>query len=331
MDGTATVGAGTTWAKADHIHPTDTSRASVASVAAAGAAAANNVGRNILHNGAFAIAQRGVGPFTTNGYTVDRWWSNGNTDTKSITQGAILDAGRAAIGEESAAFYIGNTFTGNAAAGAYTAISQPIENARRLAGKTVTVSFWAVAASGTPKLGVSIDQYFGSGGSPSAQVNGVGQSVTLSTTWTRYSLTFTIASMSGKTLGTANDHATFCNLWYSSGSTNATRSGTVGVQAATINIWGVQLEIGSVATPLEKPDPQQDLANCQRFYWTALVYVAPAADGSGTQLIYPTTMRAAPAIAGGGAGFTSGATSAVASNHGQTTGGAQTLTFSADL
>jgi hypothetical protein len=303
----------------------------VASVAAAGAAAANNVGRNILHNGAFAIAQRGVGPFTTNGYTVDRWWSNGNTDTKSITQGAILDAGRAAIGEESAAFYIGNTFTGNAAAGAYTAISQPIENARRLAGKTVTVSFWAVAASGTPKLGVSIDQYFGSGGSPSAQVNGVGQSVTLSTTWTRYSLTFTIASMSGKTLGTANDHATFCNLWYSSGSTNATRSGTVGVQAATINIWGVQLEIGSVATPLEKPDPQQDLANCQRFYWTALVYVAPAADGSGTQLIYPTTMRAAPAIAGGGAGFTSGATSAVASNHGQTTGGAQTLTFSADL
>ena len=42
----------------------------------------------------------------------------------------------------------------------------------------------------------------------------------------------------------------------------------VGVQSGSIAIWGVQLEIGSVATPLEKPDPQQDLAKCQRFYQT---------------------------------------------------------------
>lgn len=32
MDGAAAVGSGTTWARADHVHPTDTSRASVASV-----------------------------------------------------------------------------------------------------------------------------------------------------------------------------------------------------------------------------------------------------------------------------------------------------------
>ena len=38
------------------------------------------------------------------------------------------------------------------------------------------------------------------------------------------------------------------------------------MQSGNINVWGVQLEIGSVATPLEKPDPQVDLANCQRFY-----------------------------------------------------------------
>jgi len=31
MDGTAAVGSGTTWAKADHVHPTDTSRAALAS------------------------------------------------------------------------------------------------------------------------------------------------------------------------------------------------------------------------------------------------------------------------------------------------------------
>jgi hypothetical protein len=55
-------------------------------------------------------------------------------------------------------------------------------------------------------------------------------------------------------------------LWYSSGATNSTNAGNIGVQSGTVLLWGVQLEIGSVATPLEKPDPQQDLAKCQRFY-----------------------------------------------------------------
>ena len=35
MDGTAAVGTGTTWARADHIHPTDTSRAAVSAIPAA--------------------------------------------------------------------------------------------------------------------------------------------------------------------------------------------------------------------------------------------------------------------------------------------------------
>jgi hypothetical protein len=33
----------------------------------------------------------------------------------------------------------------------------------------------------------------------------------------------------------------------------------------------VQLEIGSAATPLEKPDPRYDLANCQRFFRSGVV------------------------------------------------------------
>jgi hypothetical protein len=50
-------------------------------------------------------------------------------------------------------------------------------------------------------------------------------------------------------------------------------------------------------------------------------------------LIMPTTMRNTPVVAGGGAGFViTGATaSAVAVTVGQTTGAAQTLTFTADL
>ena len=235
------------------------------------AAVQNNVGRNLLHNPMFGIGQRGAGPFTTFVYTMDRWAMFGATDIFSVTQSALADAGRAVIGDEQAVLSLSNNFVGNAGAGAFHGVQQKIENIQRLSNKTITVSFWAAAFSGTPRLGVSIDQFFGTGGSPSATIQGVGQSVTLSTAWARYSLTFTVGSSAGKTFGTNNDHFTALNIWFSSGANNAARSGSIGVQTAIINIWGVQLEVGSVMTPLEKPDPRHDLANCQRFYRTGLI------------------------------------------------------------
>jgi hypothetical protein len=70
------------------------------------------------------------------------------------------------------------------------------------------------------------------------------------------------------------------------------------VQSGTVWLWGVQLEVGSVATPLEKPDPQQDLAKAQRFYQshTALYmqeYTVSAA-GMAMDFSLPVTMRAPP-------------------------------------
>src|SRR6185295_16993793 len=62
---------------------------------------------------------------------------------------------------------------------------------------------------------------------------------------------------------------------------------------------GVQLEIGSVATPLEMPDPQVDLAKCQRFYQTgqaAFSGHAGAAVTVYTTAYFPVAMRASPAV-----------------------------------
>ena len=105
-------------------------------------------------------------------------------------------------------------------------------------------------------------------------------------------------SAAGKTFGTNGDDCTQLAFWFSSGSANVVNAGNVGVQSGTIVLWGVQLEIGSVATPLEKPDPQQDLAKCQRFY--ALLYgstLGTSTTGSafGQWLSFPT-MRVAPTI-----------------------------------
>jgi hypothetical protein len=257
-----------------------------------------NVGRNLIHNSMFNVAQRGAGPFTTApANTVDRWLMTFSLDTLSISQSVISDAGRGIIGDEAVAFVLSSTFTGNAGAGAFSLLEQRIEGVRRLAGKTITISFWSNATA-TLNLGVSLYQMFGTGGSPSTTVTINGQRVTLTGGWTRYSVTFNIPSIIGMTLGTVGDY-TGLRFWYSAGSTNAAQSGNVGVQAGTINLWGVQLEIGTKATQLEKIEYADDLRHCQRFFQAGIISVVGSAAAGGSfnaQISFPVTMRAQPTV-----------------------------------
>lgn len=276
----------------------DTSIATTAFVQAAVAPSANNAGRNLLHNGLFNVQQRGTGPWTT-GYTADRWRIDAALDTASVNLQALSPAGLPA--DENAQTYLTANITGNAGGGAYSVISQYVENVTRLANRTLTLSFYAACTAGTLKIGASIDQSFGTGGSPSARVNGTGQSVTINTAWTRYSLTFTVPSISGKTLGTNSDHSTGLMLWLSSGATNAARAGSIGVQTGIFVLWGIQLEIGTQATPLDYGgSPQQQLAECQRFYQTGYASFfggGYASNQIGAAVHLPVLMRAAPTVA----------------------------------
>jgi hypothetical protein len=242
----------------------------------------NNMGRNLFHNAQFIVQQRGPGVFGLNVLTADRWATSGLSDTVSISFPALSDTDRGQIGDETAANTMQNNFTGNAGSTAYNAILQRIENVRRLAGKTVTFSFWARATSGTPKLGIGAGQIFGTGGTPSATVVLNGQSTSaLTGTFTRYSFTFSLPSISGKTLGTNGDDFTQFAFWYSSGSTNNTVAGNIGVQTGIVQIWGAQLEIGSVATAFEKTDPADDYARCRRYYQIAYGVARWTATASG--------------------------------------------------
>lgn len=231
-----------------------------------------NTGRNYVHNGTFNIQQRGSGSWTTNAaYTADRWLMLFTSDTMSLGLYGLADADRAAIGDESAIVTAVAQVTGTA--GGFSAFSHKIESARRLSGKTITVSFWAKLNSGGAKLGVSLDQWFGSGGSPSAGINNNGQSVTLTSAFQRYSLTFTLASTAGITFGTNNNDYTQLNFWFSSGTANAARAGNIGVQTNSVALWGVQLELGSGATPFEHRDVEIEYDLCRRFYQSnALLY-----------------------------------------------------------
>jgi hypothetical protein len=276
----------------------DTSIATTAFVTNAVATSLHDVGRNYLHNSMFNIAQRGVGNWVATGYTADRWnfLLSGGTGTVSIT--AIVDAAKATIGDEAALWCWQNNCVGGAGAGDYQILIQPIEGIRRLSGKTVTLSFWA-NSSGTPKVGISFTQAFGTGGSPSATVNATGQAITLSNTWARYSVTTTIPSTAGKTFGTNKDDHLDLEIWMSAGSSYATRAG-IGQQSATFQLWGVQLELGPTATPLEKLDPVTQLQQCQRFYQgIALIGAFYGVAGSGAQVAatLPVIMRGNPTVA----------------------------------
>src|SRR4029077_18380338 len=97
------------------------------------------------------------------GYTLDRWRMDLSADAASVSVTTLGDADGTGIGDQEARFAMTCIYVGSAGPAAYTITNQSIENVRRLAGKTVVVSFYAVA-DGARKLGISFDQFFGSGG-----------------------------------------------------------------------------------------------------------------------------------------------------------------------
>ncbi|HEY2419646.1 MAG TPA: carbohydrate binding domain-containing protein, partial [Steroidobacteraceae bacterium] len=215
----------------------DTSIATTAFVSAAVGAALHNVGRNLIHNPLFNVAQRGVGPWTTAGvWTLDRWFIYPIGSAQSVTQQIVTDADRAAIGDEAARYWLNSVATGTAGASDQVIIRQTMEDVRRTSGKTVTISFYAKASAGTPKLGLALSQNFGTGGSPSPVLAGIGgQSVTLSTAWARYSVTITVPSASGKILGsTVGTDCLSLDFCQSAGVTSGAALGTPGVQSYTL-------------------------------------------------------------------------------------------------
>jgi hypothetical protein len=136
----------------------------------------------------------------------------------------------------------------------YRQLQQQIEDVRTFAGQTVTISFWARINSGTVTGNyVRLNQVFGSGGS--ATVNGTSNTFTLTSSWQRFTLTTSVASISGKTIGTSSYLSLDFVLPFTT--------------TMSVDFWGVQVEYGSTATPFQTATGtlQGELAACQRYYF----------------------------------------------------------------
>ena len=215
-------------------------------------------GKNKIINGDFTINQRAFTSLTADSYGFDRWryapsGATGTCSPQTFSLGAAPVAGY-----EATNFARIDITTGND----NCSIQQKIESVRTFAGQTATVSFWAKGTNPTTEGGLyaSLSQVFGTGGSPSASVSTVSPKFVLTANWTRYSFTLSVPSISGKTLGTTVG-TDFLALVIGQGA-------GVSTDAWTLDIWGVQVESGSVASAFQTSTGsiQGELAACQRYF-----------------------------------------------------------------
>jgi hypothetical protein len=232
---------------------------------------------NVIINGAFDHWQRGTSfSFSggTGGYACDRFatFSPGGTMTVSRQ---TFSPGSAPV-----AGYEGSFFARISNASTIPYLYHYVEDVRTLAGQTVTLSFFAKRGTAS-NITAIVYQSFGSGGSSTFKASETVFNAT--TSWARYSVSFAMPSLSGKTIGTSS----------------SLLIEFVATGLSDMDLWGIQLEAGPVATPFRRNGSsiQAELAACQRYYLAVPDETIVLSSGvlySGW--LFPTTMRVAPTI-----------------------------------
>jgi hypothetical protein len=244
-------------------------------------------GKNKIINGDFGVWQRGTtfNAVANGTYTSDRWQAGKDgTATINVSQQTFTPGTAPVAGYEDQYFL---RFDVSAWTSSPVYLTHKIEDVRTFAGQTVTVSFWAKANSSTTN-DVLYLQDFGSGGSGAITSS---SSITIGTSWARYSVTFAIPSIAGKTVGTSSS-LVFQILRFSA--------------AKTVDIWGVQAEASSVASEFQTATGtiQGELAACQRYFQViggtasgfpiVTGYVSASSQSLRWPISFPVQMRTAP-------------------------------------
>ena len=244
-------------------------------------------GKNKIINGDFGIWQRGTS-FNPAGVGfflfADRWRSYTYSASATTASQQTFTAGTAPVAGYEGTFFGRVVSTNTFAYFSYNGI----ENVRTFAGQTVTLSYWAKSASAQTLNEVQVSQYFGSTGSAAVATTLTAPSIT--TSWVRYTHTFAMPSISGKTISGGND-GVFINI--------------KGAINNALDMWGFQLEYGSKATPFQTASggsPQAELAMCQRYYQASGLqsYYTTGSVNNTTDTVFAyqliQTMRVSPTI-----------------------------------
>ena len=244
-----------------------------------GAAASPYVLKNRIINGDMKIDQRNAGASVSvsNGtvtFITDRWNVYEDTSGSMTSQQSTT----APTGFNNS-LLLTVTSAGTATASQITRIQQRIEGNNiadlawgSAAAQTITISFW-VRSSLTGTYCVNIRN--------SAVDRSYVATYTISSanTWEQKSVTITgdtsgtwlttngVGMYVSWDLGSGSNANTTAGSWVASDKQNtSTQANWIGTSSATFYITGVQLEIGSTATPFERRMYGQELILCQRYY-----------------------------------------------------------------
>jgi hypothetical protein len=258
--------------------------------------------RNKIINGNFDIWQRGTSLASGTGgrYIADRFADNSIGSTYTASQQSFV-VGQTDVPNNPSFFHrtVVSSVSGN---NNFCAPQQYIEGVQTLSGTTSTLSFYAKADS-AKSISIEFLQYFGTGGTPSPTVLGIGvQKLNLTTSWQKFTVTANIPSIAGKIIGSNNDSYLAITFFFDAGSNYNARTNSLGQQSGTFDIAQVQLEEGSVATPFENRPIGTELALCQRYYFAFPVsffrqsMYNSASSGCINNNTLPVEMRVIPTI-----------------------------------
>jgi hypothetical protein len=243
---------------------------------------------NYIINGAFDFWQRGTSfSDSADGFSADRWqFATPGGATGTITQQAFSadELVENSFGESQFYLQLDCTSPGSN----YFELEHRVEDVRTLAGQTATLSYYGKLSS-TSSISVLVYQRLTTGGTQILVSSG---SRSLGTTWEKDKINLTFPDLSGQTIGAGSHLRIIFRV----------------EEVNTFDIWGVQLEAGSVATPFKRnaPSLQGELAACQRYYQRIATAVTGARLSSAhyndstsvSWVVYslPANMRATPTV-----------------------------------
>jgi len=258
---------------------------------------------NPVLNSAFQVWQRGTSFSLAastaygSGFTADRWQTQtGANQACTISRQATSDTTNLPNIQYNLRYQRNSGQTGTNAL--YIVQNFETINSIPFSGKTVTFSFYARAGANFSSASNALSAFVSTGTGTdqnswagyTGSTNPISGTATLTTTWQRFSFSGTIPA-------TATEMAPTFGF---------TPTGTAGANDY-YEITGVQLELGSVATPFDTyaTTLQGELAACQRYYiqYNSDVNYQPFAMAHGVStdscraiISYPVTMRTTPSF-----------------------------------
>ena len=251
--------------------------------------------KNLFTNGAVNISQRGNSYSSANSYKADQWYlfATGSTTERLTTSPP-----------DGFTYYLRCPSTSNS-----IIFLLPIELTSQgkighLKGKTLTISWYARSESSNTMYVYADFRNAAGGGDFTAVYNGASDVSSLTSSWVRYSRTFTISVTPH-----ANNKALFIQL-----RTPSSGSGSTG----TLEITGAQCEFGDTMTDFEHISPTDDLVRCQRYFQKDINRRRYWGSGNVSDrhfpVVYPVEMRDTPSVSFHSTTLDSGSASANAVN-----------------